>query len=150
MRKLSYFIATFAGAGYVPVAPGTAGTLVAALLAYFVFQGDFIWLLLSAVFGTAIGVLSANHVESDLGQEDPGIVVIDEAVGMWIGLLGVALQPWWHYILAFGLFRLFDIAKPFPINHSQKLPGGWGIMIDDVLAGVYTLAVMSLLNLWVL
>ena len=109
MRKLSFFIATFAGAGYVPIAPGTAGTLAAALLAYFVFQGDLFLLVLSAALGTAIGVVAANTVEKELKQEDPGIVVIDEAVGMWIGLFGVALQPWWHYVLAFGLFRLFDI-----------------------------------------
>ena len=79
---------------------------------------------------------------------DPGIIVIDEFVGQWISLLFLP-RILWIYVAAFMLFRIFDILKPFPANDSQKLKHGWGVMIDDVIAGIYTNLVLQLL-IWVL
>jgi phosphatidylglycerophosphatase A len=90
--------------------------------------------LLIIVF-TILGIWSAGYVEKEIG-DDPAIVVIDEVVGQWIALLFIpfTLIP---VITAFILFRVFDIFKPFPIDQSQALKGGYGIIIDDIIAGVY-------------
>ena len=86
-------------------------------------------------------------VERDLGKHDPGMVVVDEMVGMWLGLWLVP-HHLWLFLIALGLFRLFDIWKPFPINSIQKLPEGWGIMMDDVGAGIYTLLLVHLIRIF--
>lgn len=88
-----------------------------------------------------IGVLSATQIEKDLGK-DPGIVVIDEIVGQWIALLFLPYSLT-SVIGAFILFRLFDILKPYPIKKLEGIKTGWGIMIDDVMAGVYANLVMQ-------
>lgn len=143
MRFIHYAIATALGFGYSPTAPGTAGTILALVTAYLFFDASIAVLITATVAATAIGIYSGTYVEKDLGKEDPGIVVIDEVAGMWLGLIAVPREPW-LYLLAFGLFRLFDVTKPFPINSLQRLPGGWGIMLDDIGAGVYTLIVMHI------
>ena len=79
---------------------------------------------------------------------DPGFVVIDEVVGQWIALLG-SPADWRHGLIALVLFRLFDITKPFPVRRLERLPGGWGIVFDDVAAGLYALGVASLLRIWI-
>ena len=85
-----------------------------------------------------IGVWAATWIEREDGTHDPSIVNIDEIVGMWATLLFLPSGSWWlPKIIAFFLFRLFDVIKPFPVGHSQKLPRGWGVMVDDILAALY-------------
>ncbi len=140
MHKL---ISTVLGIGYSPIAPGTAGALFAVFIFWFAPElPDFMFIILIvALF--FIGVLSATSTEGELikhlGIEkghDPHIVVIDEFTGMLIALFAVPKQ-FQPVFISFLLFRFFDIVKPFPINISQKIPKGWGIMIDDVIAGIY-------------
>jgi len=108
-----------------------------------------VWLLPFASFGlllavalvTGVGGWAAGRTERLLRRRDPSPVVIDEIAGMWLSVLALP-RSFWVLLAAFLLFRLFDIAKPFPIRQSEKLSGGLGIMLDDLIAGVYTLAVL--------
>lgn len=138
MKILYYSIATGFGVGYSPLAPGTAGSILAVLIAYFLFEGNSVYLLAAAIIFFIIGVATGSFVEREQESKDPSIVVVDEMVGMWISLLFVPCK-WWSFLIAFALFRLFDVLKPFPANRCQKLKGGWGIMMDDVIAGAYAL-----------
>ncbi len=149
MTSLAYFIASFAYSGRSPVAPGTAGSL-AALLVYGLirwfgltrYEGIFI------IVAFVLGVWSAYRVERHLGTSDPGVVVIDEVVGMWmtVALMPVSLAG---AVLGFFAFRALDVIKPFPARRSESLPGGWGIMVDDVFAGFYAhLVVRAAAWLW--
>lgn len=137
------FIATGFGAGYSPVAPGTAGALAAVLLwavaALFVpFAVLQAALAAVVVLFTALGVWSGTVMERYWG-EDPSKVVVDEMVGVWIPLLAVPENYRLFYALAaFVLFRFFDIVKPLGVRCMERFKGGWGIMADDILAGVYS------------
>lgn len=149
MKILYYSIATGLGVGYSPVAPGTAGTILAALIAYFLFEENTVYLFVATVIFFIIGVAAGSFVEREQKSKDPSIVVVDEIVGMWISLLFVP-HLWWSFLIAFALFRLFDVLKPFPANSIQNLKGGLGIMMDDVVAGIYALIgthlLVSMLN----
>ncbi len=96
----------------------------------------------------AFGVLASNVVVRESGRKDPGFVVIDEVAGQWIALLG-SPADWRHALIALVLFRLFDITKPFPARQLESLPDGWGIVFDDVAAGLYALGIASLIRIWV-
>lgn len=134
-------------AGLAPKAPGTWGTALACVLAPFLFLPlDFLGrcVLLAVLF--VAGGLAATKAEHLLHQKDPGQVVIDELVGVWIVLLPFAAPGFWVILSAFVCFRIFDIAKPWPIKASENwLPDGFGVMIDDALAGVYALICVALL-----
>jgi phosphatidylglycerophosphatase A len=142
-RFLNYVVATTFGAGFSPVAPGTAGSLIAVLLVYFLSPFP-VWIfILVLIILFFAGVYTGTQIEKEKGH-DPSLVVIDEFVGMGISLLFLD-KDWRFYLIAFILFRFFDIVKPPPINLSQKLTGGYGIMIDDVLAGLYALILTHLI-----
>jgi phosphatidylglycerophosphatase A len=128
-------IATVFFSGYSPFAPGTAGSLVA-LLIYLIpgFENSFVLVPLVVLFFFT-GVYTSSHVEKIIGH-DPSIVVIDEMVGMWISLLFLP-KTWIVCIAAFLLFRIFDIFKPPPARQFEHFRGGWGIMLDDIVAGIY-------------
>ena len=118
----------------MPVAPGTWGSL-AGLLVWLVLEplplyGQAILILLTAAAGT----WAAQQMATFSGKSDPSVVVIDEVVGIWIALAGASTGNL-HLAAAFLFFRLFDIWKPGPIDRLQRLPGGWGIMLDDLAAG---------------
>lgn len=149
MDRLLMFIATGAGSGYLPKAPGTWGTLVGLLL-WCPLAGLSLAAYLAAVAVLFIvGVASAGAAEKILDRGDPGVVVIDEIVGVLIALAAVPLHPV-AALAGFALFRLFDIAKPFPVGWVDRhLHGGLGIMLDDVAAGLYALLVLHL-GLWLL
>ena len=149
MDRLLMFIATGAGSGYLPKAPGTWGTLVGLLL-WWPLAGLSMAAYLAAVAVLFIvGVASAGAAEKILDRGDPGVVVIDEIVGVLIALAAVPLHPV-AALAGFALFRLFDIAKPFPVGWVDRhLHGGLGIMLDDVAAGLYALLVLHL-GLWLL
>ena len=136
-------------AGLAPKAPGTAGTALACVLAPLCFvplgmAGRCVLLLLLFVLGS----LAATRAEQILGQKDPGQVVIDELVGVWLVLLPIAAPTLWEVVGAFVFFRIFDIAKPWPVKASENwLPAGWGVMIDDVVAGVWALLCLQVARL---
>jgi phosphatidylglycerophosphatase A len=148
LTALARVLATWFGCGYAPKGPGTAGSLAAiaiawALHAYFGFTQFAILSLLITIPGIWAADVTARASKS----KDPQIVVIDEVAGQWITLAGVAAFSWKTWLAAFVLFRLFDIWKPWPVRRLEKLPGGFGIMADDVMAGVYGAAVLWLLGL---
>lgn len=135
--------ATWFGAGLAPVAPGTFGSLAAlpvgALAAW-----HWGWGIAAALVLFAVSIPSARYVADEMDVKDPGLIVIDEAVGMTIACIGIGLTPL-NLLLAFLIFRFFDILKPPPCRQLEALPGGWGIVLDDVMAGIYTLVVMRLI-----
>jgi phosphatidylglycerophosphatase A len=150
----AWAIATFFGAGLGKPGPGTYGSVAAMLLwalAGIGFRTNLqtlqILLLAGIVFSIALGVPAATIAARESGRHDPGFVVIDEVAGQWITLL-FCPADWRHGLIALILFRLFDITKPFPIRRLERLPAGWGIVFDDVAAGLYALGVASLLRLW--
>lgn len=135
-------------AGCSPKAPGTVGTALACVIAPICFIPlTFLarCAVLLAIF--ILGGLAATQAEKILGQKDPGQVVIDELVGVWLVLLPISTPTFWMYIQAFVLFRIFDIIKPWPVKSSENwLPDGWGIMIDDVVAGCWALLCMEAIH----
>jgi phosphatidylglycerophosphatase A len=139
------FFATGFYSGFSPIVPGTAGSLVG-LLIYLIPGVENIYVLgpLSILF-FFIGIFTSSRLEKQLG-EDPSIVVIDEIVGMWISLFFLPKNPA-IYIGAFVLFRVFDIVKPSPARQVERYKGGWGIMLDDVFAGIYANIVMQIILL---
>ena len=143
MDRLFMTIATGFGAGYLPKAPGTWGSLVALPLHFFLRQlaPDHYALALTAIF--FIAVITAGQAEKILDRKDPGVVVIDEIIGMLITLIGAPNNPL-VWLLGFLIFRFFDIFKPYPIRIiDQRVNGGMGIVLDDVLAGIYSLIVLQ-------
>ena len=135
------FVATFFYLGKLPFAPGSWGSLGALLL----------WLLLPITFSVhlsviiilfVLGVYSSSKMAKYLDEHDPSEVVIDEVVGMGISLFMLP-HNFWLYLLSFILFRIIDILKPSFIYRIQNLPGGWGIMLDDVMAGIFTFALVN-------
>lgn len=143
-------VATGLGAGFSPWAPGTAGALLATLMwgagAALLSCGTLqvVTLVCIVVFGL-LGVHSTNVLEPYWG-EDPQRVVVDEMVGVWIPLLVASPNSLWQVAAAFVLFRLFDIFKPLGIRRMESLKGGIGVMMDDVLAGVYSLLIILVLK----
>lgn len=151
----AWTIATFFGAGFGKPGPGTWGSVAAVLLwaAYaLLFHPTPQTLLLALLIGIALtlllGIPASTIVARESGRHDPQFVVIDEVAGQWIALL---FSPFdlRHALIALFLFRLFDITKPFPVRRLEQLPRGWGIVFDDVAAGLYALGVASLLRIWI-
>lgn len=145
---LARAVATGLGSGYSPVAPGTAGSVVGLALYWPLASAPVPWAIgfLAVLFGA--GVAASTAMARRLGIEDPGVVVIDEVVGMWISLLFLPFT-WKTVVLGFFLFRVMDIVKPYPARQLENLPGGWGIMLDDVMAGIYAnLALRVVLLVW--
>ena len=136
MFFIDKFLATGFFSGYSPYAPGTVGSAVALIIA-FELNLDFQNAVVLIAITLAIGVKTSSRLEHVWGK-DSSKIVIDEFVGMWISLLGHDLSEVWVLLTAFVVFRIFDIFKPLGINNLQKVPSGWGVMIDDVLAGIYT------------
>jgi phosphatidylglycerophosphatase A len=147
-------VATFFGAGLGKPGPGTWGSVAAVLLWAGVAWGihpaaqTLLLVLLAGIALTLIlGIPASTLVARESGRKDPQFVVVDEVAGQWIALLG-SHASWQHALIALVLFRLFDITKPFPVRQLESLPEGWGIVCDDVAAGLYALGVASLLHLW--
>jgi phosphatidylglycerophosphatase A len=112
-------------------------------------SGTLAWLTLAAaIVALTAGVPAATRVEQESGREDPGQVVIDEVAGQWIALIHSRVNLS-HLLAGFLFFRLFDIVKPWPARQLEGLPAGWGIMLDDVAAGVYALLLMQALQHWI-
>ena len=140
----AYALATGLGSGYSPIVPGTAGSAMGLLLFWPLASLPVAWQAGACALVFLLGVLASAHVARASGIEDPGIVVADEVVGMWITLLLVPLTPL-TVAAGFVLFRVMDVWKPWPARQLEHLPGGWGIMADDVMAGVYANLVLQVL-----
>ncbi len=135
-------VATVFGSGRAPFAPGTAGTLVAVPLALWARHALPDWGFLAVTAGISlIGLWASGVTAHVLGLRDPGVVVIDEVAGYFVTLLFLPATLWAHawrvVALGFFLFRVMDVLKPQPARWAERLPGGWGIMTDDLIAGVY-------------
>jgi len=160
----AWWLATGFGSGYLRPAPGTWGSLAglaAWLLLVWIVRGWALpaWILLAAPpILTLMAVWAADGVVKETGQKDPSFVVADEWAGLWLALtpllftVTVQPQPWslWmaRLVAPFLLFRLFDIWKPGVVDRSQHLPGGWGVVMDDVLAGLLAALIVWPLDRW--
>jgi phosphatidylglycerophosphatase A len=145
MSALARLFGTFFYIGYIPKGPGTAGSLGALFLArllYYYLGVDGLGFSVYALFLLAPAIWAAGRVAKDTGIKDPQIVVIDEVVGQLIALAGVTSLTGKSLIAAFLLFRLFDIWKPPPVRQLERIPGGAGIVLDDVMAGIYAALVL--------
>jgi phosphatidylglycerophosphatase A len=151
-RDAAVWIATCGGVGYFPIAPGTAGSAVGIALVAALGRAElgpgWTWVLLgaAAVSIFVVGLWAAGRAEKFFGRTDPGHVVIDEVAGQVITFLAQPEASWKWLLAGFVLFRFFDVIKPFPARRAERLPGGWGIMTDDVLAGLYSLAALAALG----
>ncbi len=149
MKTAARILATFFGIGLFPVAPGTVASAVAALAYGFALHGLAwpLYLLLLVLLFFA-GAAASAALAAALGRPDPGRIVVDEVCGQ---LLALAFLPaaWVPVAVSFVLFRFFDIIKPWPIRRLEKLPGGWGIMADDIGAGLAAAALSRLFLLLV-
>jgi len=173
---IAVFIATGFGAGFIPFAPGTCGSIVGLLIAYVliaVFSSDALALqnilIVAGLVSAALGVWASNRAEKIFDRKDASQIVIDEVFGQIITFVLIAPYlagphlagphlagphlaetdaNWrWRLVAGFALFRAFDIFKPYPINRLQGLSGGLGVMMDDALAGIYAAVALSLLSL---
>jgi phosphatidylglycerophosphatase A len=149
----AWLVGTFFGAGLLKPGPGTYGSISAVLLWYAVAHllhptlvALAVGTTVAAVLATLVGVPAATIVARESGREDPGHVVIDEVAGQLIALIALPAD-WRHAVLSLLLFRAFDILKPPPIRQLERLHGGTGIMLDDVAAGLFALAVAQLIHL---
>jgi len=145
MRRLALLLATWWGAGYSPIAPGTAGT-IAAIPFFLVLRLLPLYGYLACVLGIGlVACWAAGEAERIFQEQDSKRIVIDEAVGFFITM--TALPPTWPYLIGgFCLFRCFDILKPPPIRLiERKVKGGYGVVLDDVLAGIYAHIALRLL-----
>lgn len=135
------------GSGLAPVAQGTFGSL-AALLPWLLLRDLSLPLyVLVLLFGFAVGVWACNMASRALGVADHRSLVWDEFIGQWVALLPLLMlpAPWWTIVVGFALFRLFDVWKPWPISWlDRRVKGGMGVMVDDVVAGVFAAIVLAL------
>ncbi len=150
---LARLIATGLGIGYSPVAPGTLGALAAVVGYFFCPPANLVTFFIGLLILTLIGIVVSTLTErdqqlkaNDREVHDPGIIIIDEIAGMLFALIALPNEP---IVVgaAFVLFRFFDIVKPFPINRCERFPGGWGIMLDDIVAGVFANLILQIVLL---
>lgn len=145
--KVAWALATWFGCGLVPRAPGTMGTLGAIPLYLLVAQAGRLAVVGAAVAITGIGVWASTLVARELGKKDPQVVVIDEVAGLLVTMSAVPAVSWQSVLAGFVAFRLLDMTKPWPIRRLEGLPGGWGIVLDDVAAGAIAAGLLALLRL---
>ena len=151
MNRLAVAIATWFGCGYFPWGPGTIGALAGLLIAmalHFCLGAGRLALLAATLVLLAPAIWASTNAARIVAKSDPGIVVVDEVLGQWTTLLGAAVFNWKALLAGFILFRVFDIWKPWPVWWAERLPGGSGIMADDLFAGVYAALIVFGL-LWI-
>jgi phosphatidylglycerophosphatase A len=142
VSAVAWTLGTWFGCGRVPKAPGTAGTIGAIPLYLLLARTGRAGVGLAAMVATFVGVWAASVVAKQLASKDPQVVVIDEVAGFLVTMVPVRTVSWQAVLSGFVLFRLLDSLKPWPIRRAESLPGGWGIVLDDVAAGVFGAAVM--------
>jgi len=145
LKRLPILLATWFGAGYLPKAPGTWGSLAALPLAWWVYgAGGVFGLVVATGIIFVVGIWAAQIYADEMGGGDPGPVVIDEVAGQWLTLIVVPADPL-LYAIGFVFFRIADIFKPWPASWAdQNIKGGLGIMLDDIFSGFYAAAALYL------
>ncbi|MEI6093690.1 MAG: phosphatidylglycerophosphatase A [bacterium] len=148
---LAKILSTFFGLGFLPLAPGTWGTLGAFILWFFFLRhmglvSYVVLVVILSVIGIYVSDIAEKHIFKEL---DSPHIVIDEACGFFISMIGVSTGIYWG-LAGFVLFRIFDIWKPYPINKTQDLPGGYGIMVDDIVAGIYVAIILNAVGFFLL
>jgi phosphatidylglycerophosphatase A len=143
MKFLARFLATVGYVGHAPVAPGTAGSLAALPIIWFIYPRLSAAGACRLVLAICAVAIWAAHQQASDEKKDPQYVVIDELMGQMVALLFIPLD-FFTIAAGFVLFRIFDVFKPFPSRQSEKLPGGWGIVMDDVVAGIYANIVLQI------
>jgi phosphatidylglycerophosphatase A len=154
------WIVTFFGSGKIPVAPGTAGSLLTAIMLFAIHSSGIrsaisfdIVLMAGIVLSSIAAVMLGPWAIAHYGREDPGPFVLDEVAGVCLTMLFLPLRgdlrEGWFVLLAFGAFRVFDVIKPPPCPSLEKLPAGWGILADDLMAGVYANIACQILIRWI-
>jgi len=142
LRRIGVFIATCAYVGYAPVAPGTFGSAIGLAVFYVVRHQRSTTVEVAVIVAlAAVGLWSATEAEHHFGGIDPGPVVIDEVIGMLITLAFIPVNLA-GAVVAFLIFRFLDVVKPWPARRLEQLPGGFGVVLDDMMAGVYGNIVM--------
>jgi phosphatidylglycerophosphatase A len=162
MNRIKALLVTGLGGGYFPIAPGTVGSAFVAaafLITAYLSGGDSLIvngvLVGILIFSCVVCVMLGNFTERAFGKKDPGQCVIDEWAGQAVALLGAPLagadvgRMLTVAAIGFFAFRVFDIFKPFPARRMEKLPKGWGVLCDDLIAGLYALVVVQLWRIWV-
>jgi phosphatidylglycerophosphatase A len=151
LRQPAVLLATWFGAGLLPVVPGTWGSATALPFAWLIaWRAGPYGLLAAALAVLAIGIWAGGVYAERTAALDPGPVVIDEVAGQWLALVPAALDPL-HFAAGFILFRIADILKPWPARWVEReLPGGLGIMVDDVIAAAYAALGLTVLKIWVI
>jgi len=154
-KSPAYWWSVGFGVGLLRPAPGTWGSLLGFFLGYFILlQTHAQWLLIfGAAFVTVVSVVAIGRIEKATGVHDAPEIVIDEIAGQWLAMVPLALLPfdWLALGLSFLLFRVFDILKPWPIGPlDRKVNGGFGVMVDDLVAGVIAAALLSLLMIYII
>jgi len=142
-QKAIKFLACGFGSGLAPVAPGTFGTLAGVPFCLLYLPLPWIWRLPVVLTLTVLAIYVSSRAEEIYQKKDDQRIVIDEIIGLLVTMLPVTITAL-HLCAGFVLFRIFDILKPFPINSLQRLPGGWGVVFDDVGAGIYAGALLLL------
>ncbi|MDZ7696905.1 MAG: phosphatidylglycerophosphatase A [Deltaproteobacteria bacterium] len=145
--RVALILSTWFGSGYAPVAPGTLGTLAAVPLVILVGMLGGGYGLFVLLMVTGVGIWASNRSRKLLGREDPSQVVIDEVAGYLLTLFLLPIN-WMTLTAGFFLFRIFDILKPWPVNRAEELKGGFGIVADDLIAGLYAHLILRA-GLWV-
>ncbi len=147
--RFERFLLSYGGCGLFPKVPGTVGTAGAAATAALILVlapgSARNWTLLCVGWvgvATALTVLFTPAIEAAGGKKDPQVIVMDEVAGYWATLLGAVTPDLTHLVAAFFLFRLLDVIKPWPANALERLPQGWGVALDDVMAGLYGAAIL--------
>lgn len=144
----AWLFATWFGCGYLTSAPGTVGSLAAIAIAWPLALAGFRnihFLVLSLVF-LYPGIRAADIVANESMRKDPQFIVVDEVLGQWLTFAGALRFNWLTFLLGFALFRIFDIWKPPPIRLMERIPGGAGIVLDDMMAGVYAALVLFMVG----
>lgn len=149
LRNPLHLLSLGFGAGLSPYAPGTVGTIVSVPLYLLLSQLALIPYVTVIIAGFALGVYLCHYTSRALGVHDHSGIVWDEFIGYWITMIAVPAVTWQWVLTGFVLFRFFDIVKPWPVKLAdRRLKGGFGIMFDDVLAGLYALACMQLIGVF--
>ncbi|HWB16161.1 MAG TPA: phosphatidylglycerophosphatase A [Vicinamibacterales bacterium] len=144
MKAVALFIATGAGSGYAPVAPGTFGSVVGLIIYFLTWRWPASWQAVLLAVISLVGIWASTVAERHFGREDPGQVVIDEVAGQLLTLFLLGVGPVWA-IVGFLIFRVLDVIKPWPARQLEVLPSGLGIMADDLMVGVYGWIIMRVL-----
>ncbi|HGJ5898121.1 phosphatidylglycerophosphatase A [Arsenophonus apicola] len=145
-----HLLATGFGSGLSPIIPGTMGSLAAIpfwLLMYWLLPVWLCWLII--LFGFAVGIVICQRTSDDMQVHDHGSIVWDEFIGMWMTLMAIPLVNWQWVLIAFVLFRFFDMLKPWPIGwFDRQVGGGLGIMLDDIIAAIFAIVIIAALVHW--